>query len=53
MEDEVILLESLSYKIIYLKRYAGPDEPCKNYTDAATTINIYRLAAYRPAWLTK
>ena len=35
------------------KTHAGPDDPCESCADSAATVNVHRLAAYRPPWLTE
>ena len=53
VEDGAILPESLHHKITYSKTHAGPDDPCESCADSAATVNVHRLAAYWPPWLTE
>lgn len=53
VEDEAILLESLHHKIRYSKTYICLDDLYKSCADFTITVNVYRIAAYWPPWLTK
>ena len=48
VEDKVILLEFLYYKITPSKTHADPDDLCEGCADSAAIVNIHKLATY---WL--
>lgn len=53
VEDEAELPKSPHYQITSSKTHAGPEDACESCADSATTVNVHRLAAYWPPWLTE
>ena len=51
--DEAVLPESPHHKITSSKTPAGPKIACESRADSAAIVNMNRLAAYRPPWLTE